>query len=116
MNNCFTALVIDENNEIQSGIRKALCKLGFSVKVTENVESGKGELSTFDYTVVFVSAEEGHFIHWGRNMSPDTKFFVIANWANEINGVEVFHESIDGIIHKPLLFTEIRDAIFEHLG
>lgn len=121
MNSLFSALIIDDNLESRSTFKRALVKLGCYVKEADSAESGIQFLLQFPYTIVFASlcvkqmGARG-IARWIRKNRPRTKCFIVTNWKGELERNILAIDGIDGVVHKPLLFAEIRDTLLEHLG
>jgi CheY-like chemotaxis protein len=115
------ALVIDDNIDSRISFTKALARLGCNVNDVDSSEDGITELSLNPYNVVFAAlcvkklGARG-VARWIRDNCPATKFFLITSWKGHLDKHILNVEGIDGIIHKPLLFNEIRDTLLDHLG
>jgi DNA-binding NtrC family response regulator len=121
MESYFNALVIDEDSGVRVCFKKALNRLGCSVKEAESAECGISELASNGFNVVFASLCVKNIgargvARWIKTHSPKTKFFVITSWKGQLEQHILAVDGIHGVIHKPLLFTEIRDALLEQLG
>ncbi len=121
MESYFNALIIDDNFDVRATFRKALNRLGCTVKEAENTEKGISELSTTYFNIVFAALCVKNIgargiARWVKSNSPSTKFFIITSWKGQLEEHILSVEGIHGVIHKPLLFTEIRDALLEQLG
>ncbi len=115
------ALVIDENCGLRSSFKKALARLGCTVSEAGSSEEGIAELSAKPFNIVFAALcvkKNGArgVARWIRDNCPATKFFVITSWKGRLDNHILAADGIHGIIHKPLLFNEIRDTLIEHLG
>ncbi len=121
MNPFFSALIIDDNCDVRGTFKKALNRLGCKVREAESTESGISELSLIPYNIVFASLCVKNIgargvARWIKSNSPNTKFFIITSWKGQLEEHILAGEGIHGVIHKPLLFTEIRDVLLEQLG
>ncbi len=117
----INALVIDDNDTARYCFKKALYRLGCSVNEAGSAEEAICELSLMPYNVVMASLcvkkMGGRSIaRWVRDNCPATKFFLITSWKGKLEDHILAVDGIHGIIHKPLLFTEIRDVLLKHLG
>jgi CheY-like chemotaxis protein len=117
----FNALVIDDNFEVRTTFRKALSRLGCSVNEAETAEKGISQLATVFYHVVFAAlcvknTGARGIARWVKNNSPDTRFFIITSWKGKLEDKILALDGIHGVIHKPLLFAEIRDMLLDQLG
>ena len=115
------ALVIDDNSDARVSVSKALARLGCNVNEALTSDEGITELSLNPYNVVFASlcvkkiGARG-IARWVRDNCPATKVFLVTSWKGHLDNQILSVEGIHGIIHKPLLFNEIRDTLLEHLG
>ena len=117
----FNALIIDDNFDVRETFKKALKKLGCSVHEAESAEKGISELSSTVFNIVFASLCVKNMGargvgRWIKNHSPATKFFIITSWKGHLEESILAGDGIHGVIHKPLLFTEIRDVLLDQLG
>lgn len=121
MSTYFNALVIDDDKTDRILIKKALNCLGCRVNEADSAEDGISALSLMAYNIVFASlcvkriGARG-IARWTKMNSPNTKFFVITSWKGQLDKHVLDTDGIDGIVHKPLLFTEIRDVLLDYLG
>lgn len=122
MNSLFHALVIDEDYEVRSSFRRILSRLGCLVdEIDSTTASIESVMCTTYYSVVFAALCSRHIgardiARWLRTNRPSTKLFVVTGWRGELERSILLLEGIHGVIHKPILFTEVRDALIEHLG
>ena len=121
MDSVFNALIIDDNFDVRATFRKALNRLGCAVKEVESTEKGISELITTPFNLVLASLCVKNIgargvARWIKSNSPNTKFFIITSWKGQLEEHILEVEGIHGVIHKPLLFTEIRDVLLEQLG
>ena len=117
----FNALVIDDNFDTRTTFKRALNRLGCNVKEAETAENGLSQLTSMFYHVVFAAlcvkdlGARG-VARWVKSNSPNTKFFIITSWKGKLEENILAIEGIHGVIHKPLLFAEIRDLLLDQLG
>lgn len=117
----FKILVIEDNSESQEALKKSLSRLGCQVVVVDTSEKGMDEIKNNRYDAVFASLcvrEKGARIvaRFVKNQSFNTKFFVVTSWKGEMEKNLLHLDGIHDIIKKPLIFTDIRDKLLEHLG
>lgn len=121
MSTMFNALVIDDNFDVRSTFKKALLRLGCNVKDVDSAECGISEMSLLPYNIVFASLcvrDSGArgIARWIKNNRPNTKFLIITGWKGQLESHVLAEDGIHGVIHKPLLFNELRDSLLEQLG
>jgi len=117
----FNALIIDDDVSSRGIFNKALRRLGCNVREAETAEKGISQLSSTTFNIVFAAlcikniGARG-LARWIKAHKPDTKFFIITSWKGKLERNILAYEGIDGVIHKPILFAEIRDILLEKLG
>jgi len=117
----FNALVIDDDVFSRAVFNRALRRLGCNVREAETAERGMSQLSSMTFNIVFAAlcikniGARG-LARWIKANMPDTKFFIITSWKGKLEKSILAYEGIDGVIHKPILFAEIRDILLEKLG
>lgn len=117
----FNALIVDDNYDVRATFKKALNRLGCNVNEADSAEGGIAEVSSMFYNIVFASlcvksmGARG-LARWIKSNSPDTRFFIITSWKGQLEKQVLAGDGIHGVIHKPLLFTEIRDVLLDQLG
>ncbi len=121
MNSVFNALIIDNNLDVRATFKKALNRLGCKVNEAESAEKALSELALLPYSIVFAALcvkEMGArgIARWVKLNCPNTKFFIITSWKGNLEEHILAVDGIHGVVHKPLLFTEIRDVLLEQLG
>ena len=117
----FNALVIDDNLDTRTTFKKALNRLGCEVNEAETAENGISKLALMPYHIVFAALSIKNkgargVARWIKSNSPDTKFLIITSWKGQLEQHILEIEGINGVIHKPLLFAEIRDILLDLLG
>jgi len=115
------ALVIDNNRDSRSSFKRALSHLGCKVFEAGSTEDGIKELSKKPYNAVFTSlnkqnTEAKEIAQWVKTNCPSTKFFIVTGREAKTDKNFLPSDGIDGVIHKPIMFSEIRDTLIEHLG
>jgi DNA-binding response OmpR family regulator len=121
MSNSFQILFISENVELQVELRKNLARLGCKVKCAMTAEIGIEELKKMNYDAVFadlcVREKGGRSVaRWVKNESIKSKVFIVTSWKGELDPNLLRLDGIHAVIHKPFIFSEIRDKILEHIG
>ena len=121
MSNSFQILVISESEETQIELKKNLARLGCKVKCVNSSEIGIEELRKTNYDAVFadlcVREKGGRTVaRWVKNESIKTKVFIVTGWKGELEPNLLQLDGIHAVIHKPFIFSEIRDKILEHIG
>lgn len=117
----FNALVIDDNFDNRTTFIKVLNRLGCKVNEAETAENGISKLALMSYHIVFAAlcikniGARG-IARWVKNNCPDTKVLIITSWKGQLEQHILEIEGIHGVIHKPLLFAEIRDVLLDQLG
>jgi CheY-like chemotaxis protein len=117
----FKILVIEDNPANQEALKKSLSRLGCQVTAVESSEKGIEEIKKTNFDAVFAALcvrEKGArcVARFAKNQSPRTKFFVVTSWKGELDQRFLYLDGIHDIVRKPLIFTEIRDKLLEHLG
>ena len=117
----FNALVIDDDTDTRITFKKALNRLGCNVNEAESAEKGISKLAVMSYHIVFAalcvrSIGARSIARWVKNNCPDTRFLIITSWKGQLEHHILEIDGIHGVIHKPLLFAEIRDALLDQLG
>ena len=117
----FEALIIDDNLEARTMFKKALNRLGCNVHEAETAENGISQLAMMSFHIVFAALCVRNLgargiARWVKNNCPNTKFLIITNWKGQLEHHILEIEGIHGVIHKPLLFAEIRDVLLDQLG
>jgi CheY-like chemotaxis protein len=117
----FKILVIEDNLANQEALKKSLSRLGCQVTAVESSEKGIEEIKKTNFDAVFAALcvrEKGArgVARFVKTQSPRTKFFVVTSWKGELEQKLLYLDGIHDIVRKPLIFTEIRDKLLEHLG
>jgi DNA-binding response OmpR family regulator len=121
MSNSFQVLIISENPDTQEELKKNLARLGCKAKLINTAENGIEELKTISYDAIFadlcVREKGGRSIaRWVKNESIQTKVFIVTSWKGELDPHLLQVDGIHAVIHKPFIFSEIRDKLLEHIG
>ena len=122
MDTSFNALVVAEERETQGGLRKALAHLGCFAECVESMDAAMGKLAGGAmYNLVFASLclrDSGarKLSRWLMMNRPESSFVLVTGWQGGLDGEFLGREGISGVVHKPLIFNEIRDTVLEHLG
>lgn len=114
-------LVVSENLETQTELKKNLARLGCKVKCVISAEKAIEELTKMNYDAVFadlcVREKGGRSVaRWVKNESIKSKVFIVTSWKGELEPNLLRLDGIHAVIHKPFIFSEIRDKILEHIG
>jgi two-component system, sensor histidine kinase and response regulator len=117
----FRILVIEDNLATQEALKKSLSRLGCQVDAVESSEKGMEEIKKTNYDAIFAALcvrEKGArgIARFVKSQSARTKFFVVTSWKGELEQNLLHLDGIHDIIHKPLIFKDIRDKLLEHLG
>jgi CheY-like chemotaxis protein len=117
----FKILVIEDNPANLEALKRSLSRLGCQVTAVESSEKGMDEVKKTNYDAIFASLcvrEKGArgIARFVKSQSVRTKFFVVTSWKGELEQNLLFLDGIHDIVRKPLIFTEIRDKLLEHLG
>ncbi|MGD9200016.1 MAG: response regulator [Chitinispirillia bacterium] len=121
MSNLFNALVIDDDLNVRSTFKNTLQHLGCKVTESESAENGMSVLYSTNFNIVFAAlcvkkiGARG-VARWIKINHPNTKFIIITSWKGQLETAILSADGIHGVVHKPLLFTEIREILLEHLG
>ncbi|MDD5673950.1 MAG: response regulator [Chitinivibrionales bacterium] len=117
----FEVLVIEENVATRDILKNALSRLGCHVTVSDFAEKAMELLEKIRFDVIFadlcmrnISARS--LARWVRQRVPETKFFIVTGWKGELDQRMLQLDGIHAVLHKPLIFSKIRDKIIEHLG
>ncbi|MBD3315878.1 MAG: response regulator [Chitinivibrionales bacterium] len=121
MSASFYTLVIDENPQVQGNLRRLLNRLGCEVTLADTEGQGISRLASSKYHAVFVAlcgkAIRGREVaRWVKIYGNGTKVFVVTSWRGELEEKVLAVDGIHGVVHKPLIFSEVRDVMLEHLG
>jgi DNA-binding response OmpR family regulator len=121
MSASFSALVIDESPEVQGCLRRLLNRLGCEVTLAESESQGISRLSSAKFQAVFVALcgkeiRGREVARWAKTHGNGTKVFVVTSWRGELEDKVLAVDGIHGVVHKPLIFSEVRDVMLEHLG
>jgi DNA-binding response OmpR family regulator len=106
---------------MQVELRKNLARLGCKVKCVTSSENGIEELKKTNFDAVFadlcVREKGGRSVaRWVKNESGKSKVFIVTSWKGELEPNLLRLDGIHAVIHKPFIFSEIRDKILEHIG
>lgn len=121
MSNLFQILVASDNIETQNELRKNLARLGCKVKCVTSSEQSIEELKKTDFDAVFadlcVREKGGRAVaRFVKNDSGKSKVFIVTSWKGELEPNLLRLDGIHAVIHKPFIFSEIRDKVLEHIG
>jgi len=121
MSNSFQVLIISESAENQEELRKSLARLGCKVRTINSAESGIEELKKNGYEAIFadlcVREKGGRSVaRWVKNESVQSKVFIVTSWKGELDPHLLLADGIHAVIHKPFIFSEIRDKLLEQIG
>jgi FOG: CheY-like receiver len=121
MSNLFQILIASENFETQNELKKNLARLGCKVKCVVSAENAIEELKKTNYDAVFadlcVRERGGRSVaRFVKNESGKSKVFIVTSWKGELEPNLLRADGIHAVIHKPFIFSEIRDKILEHIG
>ncbi len=121
MKHIFTALIVEESTEAGKAFKRTLNRLGCFVCVVPHGREGivKCEMSAYDIALVSLSIRDigaRTAVRSIKQICPGTKLFLITSWYGSLDNRVLFTDGIDGVLHKPARFTEIRRALFDHLG
>ena len=113
----FKILVIEDNPANQEALKKSLSRLGCQVTAVESSEKGIEEVKKTIFAALCVREKGARSVaRFVKSQSPRTKFFVVTSWKGELEQRLLYLDGIHDIVRKPLIFTEIRDKLLEHLG
>ncbi len=117
----FKILVIEDNLANQEALKKSLSRLGCQVIAVDTAEKGIDEVKKVNFDAIFASLcvrEKGArtVARFVKTQSSRTKFFVVTSWKGDLEQNLLHLDGIHDIVRKPLIFTEIRDKLLEHLG
>jgi CheY-like chemotaxis protein len=121
MANSFQVLIISENPDTPEELKKNLVRLGCKVKIVTTAESGIEELKQLNYDAIFadlcVREKGGRSVaRWVKNESVQAKVFIVTSWKGELDAHLLQADGIHAVIHKPFIFSEIRDKLLEQIG
>ena len=120
--NHFRALVVEDDAGVSGTLCNALTRLGCRAAVVPDTQQARAELEHSRYDAVFVElcarGEGGGrgIARWLRAHSSGTACFLVTGWKGDLEQSVLSREGVHGIIRKPLIFNEIRDAVIEHFG
>lgn len=109
-------LVVEQEKDTRASLAQSLAKLGYSVDYAETLDEGKLQLLKRHYKAVFsnvcVSGESGLALaRWFQDQQIRTRFFLVTRWGGEIEPIYLKAYGIDGLVHAPVSFTEIRAKV-----
>ncbi|MBN1984478.1 MAG: response regulator [Chitinivibrionales bacterium] len=118
MNSAIHALIIDDNSESRTCLKKMLSRFGCDVDEVSTAEQGIELLLHSSFAMVIASlcvrSMGGRSVaRWVKNNRPKTKFFILTSWQGELEPAILASDGIYGVIHKPFHFNEIRDVLGE---
>ena len=121
MGSTFRALIAEDDPVSRAALSNALVRLGFGVSIADDSEAAISRMREEAFDAVFsalcIRQSGGRAIaRWVRDNCPTTRCFILTGWKGELENTLLQFEGIDGVVHKPLLFNEIRDMVLEHLG
>ncbi len=116
MRNQRNALIIEQEEDIRISLTQSLVKLGYDVESAQTLESGKQLISNNDYEAVFcnvcLSGRSGlELARWFQEKAKQIRFFLVARWGVEIE--PIYHQTygIEGILHAPITFAQVRGKV-----
>ncbi|MFP4418344.1 MAG: response regulator [Fibrobacterota bacterium] len=121
MKHTFSVLIVEESSEVGSSFKRSLSRLGCQVHM---VAYGKDAIhqcegSTYDIALISLSIRDigaRTAIRGIRMVCPHTKLFIVTSWYGSLNDNILCLDGVDGVLHKPARFSEIRRILFDHLG
>ncbi len=118
----FKVLIIDDDAESRETMRQHLLRLDFEVFIVETGESAIEKLLNEPFRAVFaplcLKGMGGRGIaRWVKaNHLENTRVFIMTSWKGDLELDILRMDGIHGVIKKPLVFSEVRDTVLEHLG
>ena len=121
MANSFQVLIVSELQETQEELKKNLTRLGCKVKFATTAENGIEELKKTTYDAIFadlcVREKGGRSVaRCVKNEAIQSKVFIVTSWKGELDPNLLKVDGIHAVIHKPFIFSEIRDKLLEQIG
>jgi CheY-like chemotaxis protein len=117
----FSVLLAEDNPATAGVVQNCLFRLGCTVTVSTSAEEAIELLRKSPFDAVFaelcIRKQGGRGIaRWVKSNCSNVKFFIITSWKGELEPNILKLDGIDGIIRKPLIFSEIRDKMLDFLG
>jgi CheY-like chemotaxis protein len=117
----FQALVVDDAPETCEAFKKALNRLGCTVTAAESSGAAELECDSTPFDIVLVSLcmrgpGARRFSRLMRTRHPEAKIFLLTSWEGALDDAVLASEGIDGVMHKPPRFGEIRKTLINCLG
>ena len=108
-------LIVENETRVYEMLKGHLERLGCSVTRSTTSESAIKNLSSGDYEAVFAALcikEKGarYIARWLKENKPHIQFFIVTGWKGELEPELLDNEGIHGVIHKPVIFEEIKNA------
>ena len=121
MSGQYQVLIADDNFTIQDTLSKYLGRLGCQTSITNTAEKCIEKLGEIKVDCIFAGLcvrENGarSIARWVKDNFPDIKIFVVTGWKGDLEQKLLNFEGIHQVIHKPLIFSEVRDKFIEYFG
>ncbi|MBD3422106.1 MAG: response regulator [Chitinivibrionales bacterium] len=109
-------LLVDDDEATLSILTRNLEKLGCEIAVADSSESGIEQLEHESYDAVFtalcVRKNGGRSLaRWIKSNAPQTRCYIVTSWKGELEPELLHLDGIHGVIHKPLIFNELKSVI-----
>jgi DNA-binding response OmpR family regulator len=115
-------LIIDNDVESRENLRQHLLRLGMEVFIVDTGELAIEEMQKTPFDAVFAPLCLHGFggrgiARWVKaNGMEATRVFIMTSWKGELELDLLRFDGIRGVIRKPFVFSEIRDAVMENPG
>lgn len=121
MKHTFSALVVEESSEAGCAFKRSLSRLGCHVRMVACGKDGINQCEVLPYDIALVSLSIRDIgartaVRTIRQICPSMKLFLVTSWYGSLDDRILLADGIDGVLHKPARFSEIRRALFDHLG
>lgn len=117
----FQALVVEDDPGVCGCLQNALSRLGWRVTVSSTAGGAIESLKQANFDAVFAELclrECGgrSIARWVKSQGTQTRVFIVTSWRGELEPSLLRLDGIHSVVHKPLIFNEIRDIVLEHFG
>ncbi|MFP4417756.1 MAG: response regulator [Chitinivibrionales bacterium] len=113
-------LIVEQEQDTRASLEQSLAKLEFEIEHVQSLAECKRRLLKGRYAAVFsnvcVCGESGlELARWFQEQRITTRFFLVTRWGGEIEPIYLKAYGIDGLVHAPVSFTEIRTKVSNHI-
>lgn len=112
----FHVLIICEQQTSADELKKLCVRLGCRVVLAHSTEAGLEYLTSESFDAVFVdlcarSIGGRGVAHMVRLFKLPASVFILTGWKGALSQTLLSGEGINGVVHKPFAFNEIRDLL-----